>query len=360
MNICFYLSSFVTGGIPRAVSLVGNELQKNPDYHITALCHSNLGQKDIYQTDFEVTYLYSRETPVMNAMLKDHYVKKVSRYLKEKAIDLLIVCEELYAPAAVVAGRKLRILCWLHTSPYAGNYYRFQKTCRFIGFIRCNGIITITNTTKEILRKKYRRKKITCIYNPADEKLFGLTGVYDPDTNKIVAVGRLSFQKNFHSMVRIAASLRRDMPELRWHLYGEGADREELEALIREHQLEDVFIMKGHCDDMYERYNDYSAIVMTSKYEGFPMTLIEASACGLPMLAYDIMTGPSEIIDDGENGFLCPEGAEEEMKQKIIRVFSDRELRIKMSENSRRTAQKLRIDRIASQWIDVIDAEDRP
>lgn len=356
MNICFYLSSFTQGGIARSVSLVGNELAKKTDYNISALCHSNSGKEDIYHTDFEITYLYDRRIPVASAMLKDHYVKKVSAYLKKKAIDILIVCGELFAPAALLAGRKIPVLFWLHTSPFVDTDYRFQKTGRRLAFRFCSEIITITEKTKEIVSKKYRNKKITCIYNPADERLFTIKRKYDPDTMMIIAAGRLSYPKNYPSMIRIADGLRDELPQLRWHLYGEGADRPELEALIKENHLEDIFVLKGQCTELYERYNDYSAIVMTSRYEGFPMTLVEASACGLPMLSYDVLTGPSEIIDDGENGFLCPKDDEEEMKRKIICLFKDRALRLKMSENSRRTAQKLRIDRIADQWCKVIES----
>lgn len=354
MNICFYLASFTQGGIARSVSLVGNELVKNPDYHITALCHSNIGLEDIYHTDFEITYLYQRRTSVFDAMLKDHYIKKVKNYLEEKKIDLLIVCGELFVPAAVIAGRRIPVLFWLHTSPYVNSDYRFQKLGRHIGFRKCDGIITITEKTKEILSQRYRRQKITCIYNPADERLFAIHREYDPDTMKIIAAGRLSYPKNYPSMIRIAASLREELPGLKWHLYGEGDDRPKLEALIKENHLEETFILMGQRTNLYEYYNDYSAIVMTSRYEGFPMTLIEASACGLPMISYDVLTGPSEIIDDGENGFLCPASDEASVKEKIIRLFSDRELRVKMSENSRKTAQKLRIDRIVEQWNSVI------
>ena len=355
MNICFYLASFTQGGIARSVSLIGDELAKNPDYHITALCHSSVEKEDIYKPGFEITYIYKRRTPVMNAMVKDHYVKKVAAYLKEKKIDLLIVCNELFAPAAIMAAKKIPLIYWFHTSPYVDTDFRFQKLSRRFALRRCDRVITISETTKEVLSQKYRSDKITRIYNMVDEKLFELNSAYDPDTMKIIAVGRLSYPKNYPSMIRIAASLREEMPMLQWHLYGDGDEREALETLVKEYHLEDTFILKGQCSDLYSRYRNYSAIVLTSRYEGFPMVLLEAAACGLPMLSYDVLTGPSEIIENGENGFLCPEGDEEEMKQRIIKLFEDRDLRLKMSENSRKTAQRLRGDSIVKQWEAVIN-----
>lgn len=354
MNICFYHSSFTQGGIARTVSLVGNELAKNPNYHITALCHSNVGKEDIYQADFEVTYLYDRRTPVSKAMLRDHYIKKVAAYLREKKIDLLIVCGDLYAPAAVLAAKRIPVLFWFHTSPYNGADYRFQKLGRRIGFGKCDGIIAITDKTREILLKQYPKKKIYRIYNAVDEALFKKQRPYQPDTKKIISVGRLTYQKNFQCLIRIAAAIKEKAPDLQWHIYGEGSDRPELERMIEENALNGVVTLKGQCSDLYDRYNDYSALVMTSRYEGFPMTLIEASACGIPMLSFDVFTGPSEIIDDGENGFLCDDADEETMAKRIVQVFSDREMRLRMSENCRKTAQQFKVDRIVAQWIAII------
>lgn len=350
MNICFYHSSFTQGGIGRSVSLIGNELAKNPKYHIFALCHSNVEKEDIYQTDFEVTYLYERRTPVSKAMLRDHYVKKVAAYLREKKIDLLVVCGDLYAPAAVLAAKDIPVLFWFHTSPYVDSDYRFQKLGRRIGFSKSNGIIAVTKKTKSIIQKRFPKQNIYCVYNIADEKLFDIQKPYDPDTKKIISAGRLSYPKNFQNMIKIAAQLREQLPELEWVIYGEGGERADLERLIAEYHLEDVFHLMGQSSELYEKYYESSAYISTSRYEGFPMTLIEASACGLPMISYDILTGPSEIIENGENGFLCPEGDIEEMKRSIVKLFSDREMRLRMSENCRKTAQQFKADRIVAQW----------
>lgn len=355
MNICFYLAAFTHGGIGRIVSILCNELKKRTDHHIMALCHSNIGREDIYHTDFPVTYIYHSRKPVSSAMLKDGYIGKVKAFLKENDVDLLIVCDELFYPAAVIAGKKIRVWCWFHTSPYISAEYRFQKEGRHFGFKRCDSIIAITDKTKEILQKKYPKKKIYRIYNAVDEALFEKQRDYQPDAMKIISVGRLCYQKNFQRLIRIAAAVKEKSPGLQWHIYGEGEDRPELERMISENHLEETVVLMGQCPDLYHRYNDYSAIVMTSRYEGFPMTLVEASACGLPMISFDVFTGPSEIIEDGTNGFLCPDADEEAMENRILRLFSDRELRLKMSEESRASAQELRLDRIAPQWIALID-----
>ena len=91
-------------------------------------------------------------------------------------------------------------------------------------------------------------------------------------------------------------------------------------------------------------------IVMTSRYEGFPMTLLEGAANGLPMLSYDILTGPNEIIDNGVNGYLIDEGNSEEMARKIASLLLNKEKRLEFSKESQKTAKRFDVNSIATEW----------
>ena len=350
INICFYLAGFVQGGTARSVSIIGNELQKNPEYNVTALCHSSQGKKDIYKTDFKITYLYEKRISVGKAILKDNYIKKVSKYVKDNNINILIVCDELFYPPAIIAGRKIKVLCWLHTSPFVKSDYRFQKTVKNFGFTFSDGIIVLSKKTEKIVRKSFKNKPIYQIYNPLDDALFYQDVNYKPDTKKIISVGRLSYPKNFDRVVSLPCNIKQRFPELQWHIYGEGEERKHLEELIAKANLKKTVIRMGQHSDIYSCYGDYSVIVNTSRYEGFPMTLIEAASCGLPMISFDIQTGPSEIIMDGQNGYLCENNNETQMTERIIELLSDRNSRISMSEKSRKTALEYKLATIIAKW----------
>lgn len=355
INICFYLAGFIQGGIGRAVSIVANELNKNPNYNVTALCHSNLGRDDIYSTSFKVTYLYNKRIPVGTAILKDHYIKKVSDYVNKNDVDILIVCDELFYPPAIIAGRKIKVLCWFHTSPAVSSDYRFQRTVKTFGFMFSKGIITLTKYTKNIVQKSFKNKPIYQIYNPLDDALFCQEVKYNTNSQKLISVGRLSYPKNFDRVISLACELKKQSPNLEWHIYGDGEERGHLEQLISENNLGDNVKLMGQCSDLYARYSDYCAIVNTSRYEGFPMTLIEASSCGLPMVSFDILTGPAEIINDGENGFLCENNNEEQMAKRISELLYNKELRSKMSKNSRDTALNYKLSNIMAQWNSMLE-----
>ena len=139
-------------------------------------------------------------------------------------------------------------------------------------------------------------------------------------------------------------------PDWSWDIYGEGEERIALEEKIRRYNLQEKLTLKGQVHNIYELYHQYSMIVMTSRYEGFPMVLLEAAACGLPMVSFDIQTGPSEIIKNGVNGYLCNKNSNSEMINNIISLIGSEENRKEFSYNSKKTAESFSVDSICEQW----------
>ena len=93
---------------------------------------------------------------------------------------------------------------------------------------------------------------------------------------------------------------------------------------------------------------------MTSKFEGLPMVLLEAKTWGLPLLSFDIMTGPSEIIQNGVNGYLIPAYNMELFRKKIERLITDKELRMSFSNKSQIDMDKFELNNIMNKWYHVL------
>ena len=143
-----------------------------------------------------------------------------------------------------------------------------------------------------------------------------------------------SFPKNFDRLLEIAKKLEERETNWHWDIYGDGEERKQLEEKIEKLGLGKRVSLKGAVNDLYTRYRQYMAVVMTSRYEGFPMVLIEGAANGLPMIAFDVRTGPKEIIRNGENGFLINSEDDDGMVDAIVKLMNNQQLRIKMSKAS--------------------------
>ena len=93
---------------------------------------------------------------------------------------------------------------------------------------------------------------------------------------------------------------------------------------------------------------------MTSQMEGLPMVLLEAKSWGLPLVSFDIMTGPSDIIQDGVNGYLIEEGNIDEMAERIVELIKEDSKRKAFSKESQRDMDKFEMKKITSQWNELV------
>ena len=135
---------------------------------------------------------------------------------------------------------------------------------------------------------------------------------------------------------------------------GEGPERNHLEELIRENNLQENLILKGTVQNMEEQYQKAAMFVMTSQMEGLPMVLLEAKSWGLPLVSFDIMTGPSDIIQDGVNGYLIEEGNIDEMAERIVELIKEDSKRKAFSKESQRDMDKFEMKKITSQWNELV------
>jgi glycosyltransferase involved in cell wall biosynthesis len=132
----------------------------------------------------------------------------------------------------------------------------------------------------------------------------------------VLAVGRLTKQKDFPTLIRAFAQVRQTRPA-RLLILGEGSDRPVLEALVNQLGLGDSVAMPGFVENPYAYMSRASLYVLSSRWEGLPTVLIEALYCGPPIVATDCPSGPREILANGQHGLLVPVGAVTALSQAI-------------------------------------------
>lgn len=357
-RIGFLLGGFQSnGGIGRVTSILANELSKkeNIEVHTIAYCQTNKPLLYHLSENIHQHHLFSSSTPMLKAMLFKHVVKRVRAIMREQKIDVLIAAGALFYPLAIraVRGTGAMCYCWEHTDPGTTSDHRYQGQCRRYAVKHTDKMVVLTRSARRYYQEQLHMapEKLLQIYNPVYNSTCDTP--YDTTSKKIIAVGRLTYQKNFDRLIDLAS---RFLPGTDWSLdiYGKGEEGQQLAQLIQEKNLNNQVHLMGQVNDLYDRYPQYAFQVMSSRYEGFPMSLLEGATHRLPLVSFDIPTGPDEIIVDGENGFLVDKQDDDRMVECIRTLMENSELRQTMSNNAYRMVQQFSLNDILNQWCELL------
>lgn len=360
MKVCFFLGGLTgNGGIGRVTSVTANALAASKKVDVAVLSFADTKKPPLYRLDPAVShsFLFPSSLSMKKAFLKN-IVGKLASFLKSNEIDVLIACGSLYFPPAVLACKKARkkCICWEHTAPVVTTDHAFQAWSRKFGAKKSNANVLLTKATKRYYDTHFcSNQKNFVIYNPIDPQALQLSGEYDPGSHKIISIGRLNYHKNHELMIRVAKEVLPNHPDWSWDVYGDGELKELLLSQLRGSAIESQFHLKGQVSDLYHRYQSYAFIVLTSRHEGFPMTLLEAAAYGLPMISFDIETGPNEIIENEKNGFLLPQENEVAMVAAIEALISNQNLRTEMAKHSKEQSTRFSLETTISDWLTLFE-----
>lgn len=175
----------------------------------------------------------------------------------------------------------------------------------------------------------------------------------DVMNKRVIAVGRLDYQKGFDRLVQAWQLVRHTGKFTDWKLdiFGQGEWREMLQQMIDKAELQDSVRLNQPTKQIGEEYVKSDLLVMSSNYEGFPMVMIEAMACGLPVVSFDYKCGPKDIIQPGINGLLVPNGDIQALADAMMKVMEDEAYRKMLSLNARKVVDTYSEQAVMSQWI---------
>ena len=177
------------------------------------------------------------------------------------------------------------------------------------------------------------------------------------ECQRVIAVGRLDYQKGFDRLIKAWEIVCRDEYLSDWHLdiFGQGEWQDMLQQMIDERGLQDRVTLNKPTKDIAKEYASSSMLVMSSHYEGFPMVMIEAMACGLPVVTFDYKCGPRDIIDHEINGLLVKDGDIEGLAKAMISMMRDDAARKRMGENAKKVVETYSEEAVMKQWIELFN-----
>lgn len=221
-------------------------------------------------------------------------------------------------------------------------------------------VIAVSHGVKKALINTVRlpADKIDVIYNTIDIETITLHSQKSLHQIKIdliaqkpviISMGRLVRQKNFELLIRAFSMLQNKIPST-LIILGDGKDLIELKNLIEKLGISNKVLFPGFQKNPFAWMGRADLFVLSSNWEGFPCSIIEAMACNTPVIATDCPSGPSEIIENGINGILVPVNNPESLCEAMFKVLFDPQLQIKLVGNALNSLQKYSAPVIVKQY----------
>lgn len=304
-KICFLIGNLNdSGGTERVTTLIANALAEKK-YQVSILSLVN-GRQTFFELVPSIkTYsLYPKKI----SFKKNFFgaVWRIRKFVTQHKIDTLVVVDSISCVFTVPAlfGLKVKHICWEHFNFKVNLGVKYRDIGRRWAAKYCDCVITLTKRDKELWEQgiKNTKAKIIPIANPSPFEV--QENIPSLDYKTILCVGRLTHQKGFDLLITAWARIAQQVPDWKVVIVGSGEDEIMLKQMAKSLGVDDSIIFAGQQKNMSTFYRQASFFCMSSRFEGLPMVLLEAQSYGLPIIAFDCDTGPSDIIQHDVNGYL--------------------------------------------------------
>lgn len=173
------------------------------------------------------------------------------------------------------------------------------------------------------------------------------------ESHKAICVGRLNEQKGYEYLIDAWAIVSKQYPDWILNAYGSGEIKDKLQSRIDERGLSNKLILNDPTSQIIEKYLESSLYVMSSRYEGFPMVLLEAMSCGLPCVSFNCPNGAKDLIENGENGFLVDYLDVQKLAEAICELIENESLRKQFGQNAKANVKRYLPDSIMLLWVEL-------
>lgn len=353
MKILVVIPTLWDGGAQRVVSMLTKEWSKS--HRVTLVLFDASGR--VYDCGGQIVDL--------RVPASDHPLRKICNVWRralrlrcllqkecpDRVISFLETANFPTIVAATLAGYLNRLYISVQDDP--ASFFVVHRALIPWLYRFPSGVIGCSEGVKRGLKlMRVKNKRISFIPNPivyTDREVVEQKSASPLPNRFILGVGRLSWQKGFDRLLRAFRGLGRS--DLHLVILGEGEERPTLLNLARKLGIKKYVHFPGYVSDVETWYRHAACFVLSSHHEGWPMVLMEAMENGCPAVSFDCKYGPSEIIQEGENGLLVSEGDIEGLMKAIARVLNDEALRRNLVVKGRERAKMFDVREIAARWL---------
>ena len=352
-----------SGGIGRVLINKTNWLVNSGEYDVSIITEG--AKQSFYQVDSRIKiYPLNIKKPYSKYIIiriyrflifQIRYWLNLSRLLRKINPDVLISANasDFYIlPFVHRRSKKIYEFHWI-VSQLSEDKNRLKKVVSWVMDIvgnRYDSLVLLTQQDKDHISNKWNNVKV--IANPCSFICDTPARLLD---NHAIAVGNLFHVKGFSRLLDVWSIVHQRYPDWTLSIYGDGYLREELQSKINDLSLTNVVKLEGKVADIKNAYLQSSLSLISSYEESFSLTLLEAHTCGLPVIAFDCPWGPSELITQGVDGFLIPDGDIKAFADKVCLLIENEKLRKEMGYNALNNSKSYAEDKVMAQWVRLLD-----
>ena len=280
-----------------------------------------------------------------------HYfsiLKKIKKEILKSNVELIVGTYTLINFLLTFLPENVKKLGCEHFNYEASG--KIQNLLKHFFYKKLNAVVLLTERDK----KNYLFCKNTFVI--PNSLSFQPIRQSDCQSKIMVSLGRLTEQKGYDILIESISLIKDKLAGWKIVIYGDGEDRKELLKLIDTMGLSYIIEIHMPVSNVEEVYKNASIYLSSSRYEGLPMTLLEAQSCGLPCVVFDCPCGPAEIVEDGKTGFVVPLGNKEMFSQKILELVNNEELRKKFGKAAVEEACRFSTESVSKLWSNLLNS----
>ena len=349
MKIDFFISSLSGGGAEKVLTVLAKEFAKSGG-RVGVVSLEKRPQFYHVDSSVRLTKFDNNSKCGVSALFADFF--DLLKYVKHSKADLNISflsrCNLLLLIISIFAGCKV-VVCDRNNPLKEHSRRVFWLSCQL--YRRATVIVVQTEKIRSFY-PAYLRSKIVVIENPIDEKALTnqVKGKEVIQQNVIITMGRLEPQKDFFTLIDAFSKIADKYPDWKVWIFGKGDMADEIQHCIDVRGLNDRVLLRGRTDTPYLEMRRSKIFVLSSHYEGFPNVLCEGMFAGLACVSSDCVSGPSELIESGKNGYLFPIGDANQLAVELDRLCASEQLRREFGNKGKQTVKRLSVASIFEKW----------